>query len=388
MPTEAAVRLNEMANRIGSSVQAEAGVLTIDLSAVIANYRFVQTKAPAARIGAVVKADAYGLGARTIAPALAGAGCRDFFVAHLAEALELVSVLPESVRLYVLNGLAPGMEGLCADAGILPVLNTFEQAHDWQVYAAATGRKLPAVLQVDTGMSRLGLAADDLEKLRRQPSFFDWGDLRVVMSHLACADMPESPANAEQVRRFAEMASQLPEVEQSLANSAAALGMSHCVGNLARPGLLLYGIDPLSPATAGLHSAITLDARVIQVRSVQARVGVGYDHDYVTSSPRRLATLSVGYADGWPRALGGKGAVWINDVRLPLVGRVSMDTCVADVTDIPAERIQPGDKVELIGPHQSVSGLAILLETAPHAILTGLGNRFERRFNGHALPQA
>jgi alanine racemase len=141
----------------------------------------------------------------------------------------------------------------------------------------------------------------------------------------------------------------------------------------------------LSGATRGLHPAITLDARVIQVRSVPAGVGVGYDHDYVTQSSRRLATLSVGYADGWPRALGGKGAVWMNGVRLPLVGRVSMDTCTADVTELPEGIPQPGDTVELIGPHQSVLELAIQLDTAPHAVLTGLGKRFERRFTGHAL---
>tara|TARA_R110000787_G_scaffold102192_5_gene208130 strand:- start:50773 stop:51939 length:1167 start_codon:yes stop_codon:yes gene_type:complete len=388
MPTEAAARLNEIAGWSGSSAPVEAGVLSVDLPAVIANYRFVQTKAPAARIGAVVKADAYGLGARTIAPALAGAGCRDFFVAHLVEALELAPSLPAFARLYVLNGLAPGMENRCAEAGILPVLNTLEQARDWQAYAAATGRKLPAVLQVDTGMSRLGLGEDELETLLRQPGFSDWVDLRVVMSHLACADMPDAPANAEQVRRFAAMAAQVPKAERSLANSAAAIGMSGHAGDLVRPGLVLYGIDPLSGATTGLRPAITLGARVIQVRSVPASVGVGYDHDYVTPSPRRLATLSIGYADGWPRALGGRGAVWFNGVRLPLVGRVSMDTCTADVTDIPAGCIHPGDAAEMIGPHQSVSELAALLETAPHAILTGLGKRFERRFTGHALPQA
>lgn len=384
MPSEAAVRLNEIAGRIGLSVPVEAGVLSVDLSAVIANYRFVQTKAPAARIGAVVKADAYGLGASTIAPALAVAGCRDFFVAHLAEALELVSSLPESARLYVLNGLAPGMEGLCAEAGILPVLNTLEQARDWQAYAVAKGRKWPAVLQVDTGMSRLGLGTDELETLLRQPGFSDWVDLRVVMSHLACADIPDAPANAEQVRRFAAMAARVPKAERSLANSAAAIGMSEQAGDLVRPGLVLYGIDPLSDATTGLRPAITLDARVIQVRSVPVSVGVGYDHDYVTPSPRRLATLSIGYADGWPRALGGRGAVWLNGVRLPLVGRVSMDTCTADVTEISAESVQADDMVELIGQHQSVSDLATLLDTAPHAVLTALGKRFERRFTGQA----
>tara|TARA_R110002020_G_scaffold399971_1_gene610044 strand:- start:252114 stop:253271 length:1158 start_codon:yes stop_codon:yes gene_type:complete len=385
MPTKTDARLNETVGRIGSSAPAEAGILSIDLSAVTANYRLVQKKASSARVGAVVKADAYGLGARTIAPVLADAGCRDFFVAHLAEAMELVSCLSGSARLYVLNGLAPGMESLCADARIFPVLNTLEQARDWQRHAAGIGRKLPAVLQVDTGMSRLGLGADELETLLREPGFLDWVELRVVMSHLACADIPGATANAEQVRRFADMAACVPEAERSLANSAAALGMPDHVGDLVRPGLVLYGIDPLSGATTGLHSAIALDARVIQVRSVPAGVGVGYDHDYVTQSPRRLATLSVGYADGWPRALGGKGAVWMNGVRLPLVGRVSMDTCTADVTELPEGSLQPGDTVELIGPHQSVLELAIQLDTAPHAVLTGLGKRFEKRFTSHAL---
>lgn len=384
MPTEASAQLNETVGRGSSSAPVEAGFLSIDLSAIAANYRFVRARAPAARVGAVVKADAYGLGARTIAPVLADAGCRDFFVAHLAEALELVSRLPDSAKLYVLNGLAPGMASQCADARILPVLNTLEQARDWQRHAVETGRKLAAVLQVDTGMSRLGLGADELETVLRQPGFLDWVELRVVMSHLACDDTPDAPANADQIRRFADMAARVPDAERSLANSAAAIGMPDYAADLVRPGLALYGIDPLSGKTAGLHPAITLSARVIQIRAVPAGVGVGYDHDYVTPSPRCLATLSLGYADGWPRALGGKGAVWLNGVRLPLVGRVSMDTCTADVTEIPAESIQPGDMVELIGQHQSVSELANLLDTAPHAVLTGFGKRFERRFVGHA----
>ena len=260
MATERAALPREMINRAGQTATAEVGCLTLDLAAVAANYRLIQAKAPAARVGAVVKADAYGLGANTVAPVLAGAGCRDFFVAHLAEALDLVSVLPQPAQLYVLNGLAPGMESLCADRRILPVLNTLEQARAWQGYAESVRRKLPAVLQVDTGMSRLGLGADELEILLRQSGFLDWVELRVVMSHLACADMPEAHANAEQVRRFAAMAARLPGVETSLANSAAALGLSDRIGNLVRPGLALYGIDPLLGKTRGLHPAITLDA--------------------------------------------------------------------------------------------------------------------------------
>jgi alanine racemase len=358
----------------------EAGRLTLDLGAIAANWRRLCGLYPAARVGAVVKADAYGLGADRIAPMLAGLGCRDFFVAHLAEALALKPLLQDGAKLFVLNGLAPGSESRCAEAGIVPVLNAPEQAEAWCALAKRLSRRLPAALQVDTGMSRLGLSETELDHVMTSTDDNGRVEPCLLMSHMACADTPDARANADQIVRFRRFADRLPSVPRSLANSAAALFLPEAAGDVLRPGLVLYGVDPGSGGAPGMLPAVQLDARVIQTRTIPAGAGVGYGLDYVAATPRRIATISAGYADGWPRALGGKGAVWFQGHRLPLLGRVSMDSCVADVTNLPEGNIRPGDTVELIGPHQSVSDLAGLLNTTPHEILTGLGRRFARTF--------
>lgn len=358
----------------------EAGRLTVDLGAVISNYRRLQTLHPASRIGAVVKADAYGLGAAVIAPALASAGCRDFFVAHASEAIALQPFLNEGA-LYVLNGLAPGWEDRVAATGIIPVLNSLDQANRWYAAALSSGRRLPAVLQFDTGMSRLGIDARELDELLSWPDFSARVDVRMVMSHMACADTPGAPANQSQIDRFREFSARLPEAARSLANSAAALFLPEAAGDVIRPGLVLYGIDPGEAGeTSQMQAAVRLEARIVQLRDVPAGAGIGYGHDYIADKACRVATISAGYADGWPRALSGKGAVWFNGVRLPLLGRVSMDSCMADVSALPRDEIKEGDRVELIGPHQSVSDLANLIATTPHEILTGLGQRYTRIF--------
>ena len=333
----------------------------------------------------MLKADAYGLGAARIGPVLAGLGCRDFFFAHLAEAMALKPLLPLESRIFVLNGLAPGSEAECAGASIIPVLNTVEQALDWAAMAQQLGRTLPAALQVDTGMSRLGLSEAELDDMLSRPDYTGSIAHHLLMTHLACADDPADPVNASQAESFRRFAARLPGVPCSLANSAAALTLPSSPGHVLRPGLALYGVDPAPGHSEDLSPAITLSARVIQIRRIEAGTGVGYGLDYVAPTPRRIATLSVGYADGWPRALSGKGAVWSRGHRLPLVGRVSMDSCVADITDIPEDMIRPGDTVELIGPHQSVDDLADLLATTPHEILTGLGRRFTRTYT-YKLP--
>ncbi|MEZ6011523.1 MAG: alanine racemase [Hyphomonas sp.] len=358
----------------------EAGRLTVDLGAIAANWRRLSGLYPSARAGAVVKADAYGLGAARIAPMLAALGCRDFFVAHLAEALDLKPLLPDDAALFVLNGLAPGSEARCAQAGIVPVLNTPEQAEAWYALAKRLSQSLPAALQVDTGMSRLGLSESELDHVMTWPDFDRLVGLRLLMSHMACADAPAAAANANQIASFRRFADRLPWVPRSLANSAAALSLPDTAGEVLRPGLVLYGVEPGPGGAAGMRSAIRLDARVIQTRTIPAGTSVGYSFTYLATSSRRIATISAGYADGWPRALSNKGAVWFQGLRLPLIGRVSMDSCVVDVTNLPEGHICPGDTVELIGPHQSVSDLAGLLDTTPHEILTGLGRRFARDF--------
>lgn len=360
----------------------EAGRLTLDLGAIAANYRRLCAMYPASRIGVVVKADAYGLGASQIAPMLAGQGARDFFVAHLAEALALKPLLPPDAVLFVLNGLAPGSERRCAEAGILPVLNTPEQARAWYALTIDQASTFPAALQVDTGMSRLGLNEEELDEVLGWPNFAGQVNIRLLMTHMACADTPGAPANADQMRRFAGFAARLPSVPRSLANSAAAMFLPEIAGDVLRPGLVLYGVDPGAGASE-MQPAIRLDARIIQLRAIPAGTGVGYGFDYIADRPLRIATLSAGYADGWPRALSSKGAVWFEGHRLPILGRVSMDSCVVDVTNVPEARIRPGDRVELIGPHQSVSDLADGLATTPHEILTSLGRRFARSYINH-----
>lgn len=358
----------------------EAGRLTIDLGAIASNWRHLAAMRPGAHVGVVVKADAYGLGAGVIAPMLAGQGARAFFVAHLAEGMALKSCLPPDASIYILNGLAPGGQVVCADAGLIPVLNTVEQARDW--YAAALDRSctLPAALQVDSGMSRLGLSEEEIDDLLSWPDFTDRISIRLLMTHMACADTPAASANAAQLASFARFSARLPSVPCSIANSAAAMLLPQAAGGVLRPGLCLYGVNPGEGSGHGLTPAIRLGARVIQVRAIPAGAGVGYGFDYVAETPRRVATVAAGYADGWPRALSSKGAVWFSGQRLPILGRVSMDSCVVDVTSLAEGAIRPGDTVELIGPHQPVEALASLLATTPHEILTSLGRRFTRNY--------
>lgn len=362
--------------------EAHAGArLTVDLTAIQANYRLIAARVAPAAAGAVVKADAYGLGAAMVAPALARAGCRDFFVAVLAEALRLQPLLPADARLYVLNGLQPGAEELCASAAVRPVLNSLEQAQRWRAVASARGARLAAAVQVDSGMSRLGLPPEEVDALAADAAFFEAVDVALVMSHLACADTPEAPANRGQLDRFNAAAERLaPHAPRSLANSAGGFAASDFHGDLVRPGLALYGAEPLEGQASGLAPVVTLEARVIQVRTIPAGAGVGYGLTYVAEGPRRIATVSLGYADGWPRRLGGKAAGWFRGVRLPIAGRISMDSMSLDVTDLPAGALKEGDFIELIGREQTLEAVAAQADTVAYEILTSLGRRFARAY--------
>ena len=355
------------------------GRLTIDLAALRANYQMIADRAGPARAAAVVKADAYGLGAEQVAGALAQAGCRDFFVAVITEALELAPKLPADARVYVLNGLPPGAEATCAAAGVVPVLNSLGQVERWRAEARRRGVRLPAVIQVDSGMSRLGLAASDIDQLA--PGLADDVEVVLVMSHLACGDTPIAAANQEQLARFEALADRIgPQIPRSLANSAGVFIAPEFRQDLVRPGLALYGAAPIEGAASSVRPVVRLEARVIQLRVIEAGAGVGYGLTYVAKARRRLATVSVGYADGWPRRLGGRAAAYLGDLRLPIVGRVSMDSMTLDVSALPEGMLDEGDFVELLGPHQSLEAVAAAAETIAYEILTGLGRRFARTY--------
>jgi alanine racemase len=360
---------------IGSVIKGGArhagAMLTIDLDAVRWNYRFLRGKLGArVRCAAVVKADAYGLGAQYVVPTLHAEGCRDFFVAHLDEGLRLGPHLPAS-SIYILNGLPSGGEADCADAGLVPVLNSLDQCQAWSLRAQELGKTLPAVVQVDSGMNRLGMSQREVAGWVKGRSQVAGVDVQFVMSHLACADVQSHVANAMQLAKFRRLAEHFPGLPRSLAASSGIFLGRDFHHDVVRPGAALYGINPVP-------------TRANPMRAADKGDHVGYGWDFRVSVGARLATLSVGYADGLHRALGNGGVVYFEGQPLPIAGRVSMDSITVDVSELPFGRLGPGSEVEVIGDHQSVDDLAKAMGTIGYEVLTGLGHRYERNYLGAA----
>jgi alanine racemase len=360
-----------------SSGVAGAARLEIDLGAIVRNWRQLAARAAPARCGAPVKADAYGLGAAEVVPALARAGCQDFFFAHPGEALALRALAP-AVRLYALHGPAAAVDEMAAD-GIIPSLNTPEQVAIWREAAARAGRRLPAALQVDTGMNRLGLDPADFERLARESALLDGIDVVLVFSHLACADIPGHPLNAAQLAAFRPLRALFPGVPAALANSSGIfLGPDYCF-DLVRPGAALYGINPLANAPNPMEPVVRLIAEVIQVRRVDAPASVGYGAEHAVTGPSRVATIAVGYADGYPRSLGnGRGQALVDGERVPVIGRVSMDLITLDVSSLAEHRVHPGTEAILLGPEIDPDLIGTAAGTIGYEILTRLGPRYRR----------
>ncbi|ARJ70522.1 alanine racemase [Paracoccus contaminans] len=341
--------------------------LTIDLAALAANWRALAARAPGARPGAVVKADAYGLGAAQVAPALHAAGARDFFVAQAAEGRAIRPLLPGDARIFVLSGHMPG-EGL---DGLIPVLNSAPQFFRDR----ALRPRGDFAIQLDTGMNRLGLEPAEWAAIRAEalaaPTSAGRGP-SLVMSHLACADEPGHPANAAQLRAFRAMTEGVSAPLSLSATGGVLLGRDYhfCV---TRPGIGLYGGEPFADA----RPVVTLSLDVIQARWVDPGETVGYGCAWTAPRRSRIATLSAGYADGLLRALGGKPVMlWAAGAAAPMVGRVSMDLITVDVTDLP----ELPDEMEIINAAQGVDALAALAGTIGYEILTALGPRYRRDY--------
>lgn len=357
-----------------------SGYLTIDLSALARNYERLAADVAPARAAAVVKADAYGLGAHEVAPKLQAHGCRHFFVAQFVEALALRPLLAADAAVFVLNGLQPGNEIACAREGIVPVINSLDQWRQWAGAARSFARRLPAVLQFDTGMSRLGVPPEERAALAELVKTEGGIDVLFVMSHLASADDAQSDQNAAQLAEMNRVAAQFPNVAVCFANSGGIFLGKAYHGVLARPGIALYGGAPSDDGRNPMEPVVRLDVAVVQTRNVPAGTRVGYGGTHVTTRPARLATLATGYADGLLRSLSGRGAVYCDGVRLPIVGRVSMDSITVDISDLPEGRLQCGSLVEVLGPHQSLEDVARDAGTIAYEILTGLGRRYERQY--------
>jgi alanine racemase len=371
-----------------ASASHAGAVLTIDLDAIRDNYRLLRQRTAGAFCAAVLKADAYGLGAARVAPVLAADGCRHFFVAHLDEGIALRPHLPPSAEVFVLHGPPPATEMEFVRHHLVPVLNCSEQVAGWRRAAEKLDRLLPAIIQIDSGMSRLGLAPTEVEAWINDPHFLRGIDLRYLMSHLACAEDCSHPMNRQQLAAFEAARARLPGCPASFANSSGIFLGPDFHFDLVRPGAALYGIAPMKDADNPMKPVVRLQGRIMQTRSIEAGTRVGYGATYRASAPRRLATVSVGYADGWLRSFSNRGAALIDGVRAPIVGIVSMDTCTLDVSDVDSARLHPGACVDLIGPGQTVDAVAGTAGTIAYEILTSLGHRYQREYVGAAASNA
>jgi len=359
------------------------GVLTVDLDAVQANYRRVEGLAGGAKIGCLVKADAYGLGLAPVARVLAQAGCGTFFVAEAPEGGRLRKILPR-LPIYVLNGLFAHTAALYRAHDLRPCLSSLDEVKDWAEEARKSGQALPAALHFDTGLNRLGIPASEADELFANPQLLHGITIDLVMSHLACADEPEHPKNAQQLARFREIRARFPHAKASLSNSAGIFLGTDYYFDLVRPGIGIFGGNPFSSRENPFQNVARIEARVLQLREISKGETVGYGATYVAQGPRRLAVLSAGYGDGYFRALGSAnasgGRVWLKGHYAPVAGRVSMDMTSIDITDIPAGLVARGDLAELLGSHVSVDELGLKAGTIGYEMLTSLGARYARLY--------
>ncbi len=290
------------------AIEPYRAILTVDLGALTDNYRRLRREAAGSEVAGVVKADGYGLGAPEVAGALWDAGCRSFFVAHVEEGIEVREHLPDAA-IYVLHGLPAGSEEAIEAARLIPVLNHPGELARYAETARKGGRRLPAALQIDTGMCRLGFNRAEIERLDRAQ--LDRVELVLVMSHLACAEEPTNPLNERQRLRFEEVRQMLPPARASLANSSGIFLGAAFRFDLCRPGVALYGVNPTPDRANPMAPVITLEAPVLQVHEVSEPATVGYGATYAARAGARIATVPLGYADGYPRSASNRASARI-----------------------------------------------------------------------------
>src|SRR5436190_11007710 len=365
---------------------AEAGgLLTIDLAAIEANWKMLASTTVPVECAAVVKGDGYGCGLEPVTRVLSRAGCRTFFVADVAEGRRVRAIVPDAT-VYVLNGVMPGSAQALANDYLQPVINSTTELAEWDAFVAINKWRGGAALHVDTGMNRLGITVDEAVAIAPRLQSENHG-FTLLMSHLACAELPDHPMNDRQIRLFREVRMLYRGVASSLANSSGIFlgGTAYC--DLVRPGVALYGVNPTPGKKNLMRPVVDLRGRIIQVRPVNKGETVGYGAAFAAARPSRIAVVAVGYADGFLRsasAARGKPAaeVIVAGKRCPIAGRVSMDLLAVDVTDLAEGAARRGDLATLIGDGISVDELAAGMGTIGYEVLTNLGQRYHRVYKG------
>ncbi|MEN2494615.1 MAG: Alanine racemase, biosynthetic [Hyphomicrobiaceae bacterium hypho_1] len=359
-------------------------IIEIDVDAICRNWKKLSTISSAAECGAVVKADAYGLGLGPVVTALNTEGCKTFFVATLEEGRQTRHIAPNA-KIYIFDGLLPGTETQYRNFNLKPVLSSIQEIKEWAQFCKSINYQLDAAIQVNTGMRRLGVSHKEFLNLasRQYREVLTSFNLTLIMSHLVCSDVPDHPYNSAQLFQFLDISRQLSEVQCSLANSSGIFLGSEFHFDVVRPGIALYGGKKFAGGLNPMEMVVKLYARILQLQSAEPGETVGYGATHKLKRRTKIATIALGYADGFMRALGGdntKSAFsgFIGDIPVPVIGQVSMDLITLDVTDVPENLVFRGGWIELIGERMTVDNLADHAGTIGYEILTRLGHRAHR----------
>src|SRR3954447_1546038 len=377
--------LSPEANQAATLATA-SGVLTVDLDAIVANWRKLEKTAVPAECAGVVKANAYGCGAQPVSRALSNAGCKSFFVATLDEARVVRAAVPASAAIYVLDGFFQNCGDAYAKINCRPVIGDLNELAEWDVFCRRSGWEGGAAIHIDTGMNRLGLTLTEAQGIIPRINAGDHG-ITLVMSHLASAELLNNPLNARQLTAFREISSLFCGVPASLANSSGIFLGPQFQFELVRPGAAVYGVNPTPEADNPMQPVVELKARIVQIRNLEKGETVGYGGTWTARRPTRIAIVAAGYADGYFRAAsandGTRGAeVVVAGKRCPIAGRISMDLMAVDVTDLEKNAARRGHMATLIGEGITVDELAHHFGTIGYEVMTSLGKRYARVYKG------
>jgi alanine racemase len=361
------------------------GTLTIDLAAIEANWRTLAHKALTVECGAVVKANGYGLGIEPITASLAKAGCKTFFVADISEARRVRSRAKDAT-IYILNGCSPEDSPAFIELNAKPVINSMTELAEWDAFVATHNWQGGAALQVDTGMNRLGITAIEAAALAPRVQTENHG-ITLLMSHLACAEIPDHPLTATQINLFRDIRALYGGIPASLANSSGIFvsDTTHC--DLVRPGAALYGVNPTPGRDNPMQGVVELTGRILQIRGVAANETVGYGATWTAKRASRIIVVALGYADGLLRSASAGddkpgGTAIVADTPCPIVGRISMDLVCVDVTELPDGAVHRGDLATFIGGGIGIDDFAAAAGTIGYEVLTRLGMRCHVVYRG------
>ena len=362
----------------GPATPETGGMLTIDLAASVANWQALARQLVTVECAAVVKANAYGLGLKPVAAVLAKAGCRTFFVADIAEA-RIVRSQARQATIYVLHGFTPDWGEALIGLKARPVINSATELAEWDAFASARSWHGGAALHVDTGMNRLGIAVEEAVALAPRVQTENHG-ISLLLSHFACADIPDHPLNERQLRLFRELRMLYPGIPASLANSSGIFLGPAAHFDLARPGAALYGVNPTPGRSNPMKAVVELSGRILQIRTVPRDQTIGYGATWTARRNTRIAVVALGYADGLLRAGSASnerpgGSAIVAGKRCPIVGRISMDLVCVDITDLPDGAVRRGDFATMIGGELTVDDVATAAGTIGYEVLTRLGPR-------------